>query len=114
MMTRKIYAIALALGMFTALSSPSHAALSNADRSAAVATPAQTQATTEANASQGFAGDAPVAAAAPAPRTTQAAPVTEQPRKAAVHKARASFASAASFTSAPRYASTPRNGYRCH
>lgn len=102
-MTRKIYAIALALGMFSALSTPGHAALSGADRPAIATTQAPAQAV-EANASQGFAADAP-AAAKPATTAIQAAPVTEL-RKPIVQTAKTHI------TPARRIAS--RFGYPCH
>jgi hypothetical protein len=102
-MTRKIYAIALALGMFAAFSTPSHAALSGADRPAVAATQAPAGAV-EAKAPTGFTADAPAATA-----TAQAAPATEL-RKPVINKAKPRIASAA----APRFSAAPRYGHPCH
>ena len=101
-MTRTITAFALALGLFAALSTPGHAALSNSERQAPVA-----QAQTEANATQAaLADEAP--AAAVAPRTAQVAPAAAQPRKAAVRTVRPQLAAAPQFSPVARY------GHRCH
>ena len=83
-MTRKMFrpvlALALALGMLAAISNPSHAALSTADRTDAAAAPAP-QTTTVASV-------APAAVVTPAP-VVAAAPVVTQPRKVVAHKAAA-------------------------
>ena len=107
-MTRKIYAIALALGMFAAFSTPSHAALSGADRPAVAATQAPAGAV-EAKAPTGFAADAPAATATTATPVAQAAPATEL-RKPVINKAKPRIASAA----APRFSAAPRYGHPCH
>jgi pilus assembly protein FimV len=114
---RSAFAIALALGMLTAVSAPSHAALSSADR-AAPAAPASTEALAVATAPTTTATDAapaPVAAAA-APVTAAKAPV--QPRKvgAAKPQPRVSQASRNAFASAgvPSARFGRRGGYPCH
>jgi hypothetical protein len=107
--SRSVFAFALALGMLAALSNPSRAALSNAERkdAAVAAAPAPEQATVAAVTAQQPAtppaapAPAPVAATAPA-TPAAAAPVAVQPRK-----------SAAKVTPR-RFASGGRFGYPCH
>jgi hypothetical protein len=111
-MTRKIshamFAIALALGMLAAISNPSHAALSTAERTDAVVAPAAEQTTLAAVAPAATvaapvaAAATPVAAAA-TPVAAVAAPVAAQPRKTIAHKA-----------NPQRFAAAVRAGYPCH
>lgn len=116
-MSRPVLAIALALGMLAAVSAPSHAALSTADRSAPAAV-ASTEALAVAAAPTTTATDA-----APAPVAAVAAPVTAaqapvQPRKvgAAKQQPRASQASRNAFALAavPSAGFARRGGYPCH
>jgi pyruvate dehydrogenase E2 component (dihydrolipoamide acetyltransferase) len=116
--SRSALAIVLALGMLAAVSAPSHAALSSADRSAPAAT-ASTETLAVAAAPASTTSDAtapaPVAAAA-APVTAATAPV--QPRKVAAAKPqpRVSQASRNAFASGvvPRAGFARRGGYPCH
>ena len=101
--SRSVFAFALALGMLAALSNPSRAALSTADRTNAVAAvvPAPEQATVAAVPAQ---QPATVAATPATAATVAAATPVAQPRKIVAPKATprriASFA--------------PRSGYPCH
>ena len=97
--SRPLFAMMLALGMLAALSNPSHAALSTADRTNAVATPATV---TLAVAAPAEAVAAPVATAA-APVATATPPVATQSRKTIAHQAKPQ-----------RFAAVPRTGYPCH
>ena len=108
-MSRPLFAIALALGMIAAFSSPGSAALSTADRPvAAAAAPAQEAATVTAAATP-----APVATPAPA---VAAAPVKPAATASTVKMPRKPIASRA----APRqaFAASSRGGYSgghpCH
>ena len=106
--SRPLFAIALALGMIAAFSSPGRAALSTAERtSAPVAAPSAPEATTLAATAEAApvrtppAAAARVAVAAPVAAT---APVAEKPRKKIVRKATPRRVAAA----------VPRAGYPCH
>jgi hypothetical protein len=104
--SRSVFAFALALGMLAALSNPSRAALSTADRTNAVAAvvPAPEQTTVAAVSPQQPVTPAATPAPAPAPATVAAAAPVAQPRKIVAPKATprriASFAA--------------RGGYPCH
>jgi hypothetical protein len=111
--SRSVFAFALALGMLAALSNPSRAALSTADRTNAVAiAPAPEQATVAAVSAQQPATVATTpapatVAATPAPATVAAAAPVAQPRKIVAPRATPRrVASVASFA--------PRGGYPCH
>jgi hypothetical protein len=98
---RPVFAVALAIGLLTALSNPGHAALSTAERTdAAVATaPAPEQTTVAAVTAQ-----APAPTAAPAPAAVAAtASVADQPRKTIAPR-----------TKPRRIAAFGRIGYPCH
>jgi hypothetical protein len=108
--SRSVFALALAMGMLAALSNPSRAALSSAERKDAPATvtPAPEQETITALSAQQpatpAATPAPAAVAATAPATQAvAAPAAAQPRRISAPKA------------APRrFAASRRFGYPCH
>jgi hypothetical protein len=103
--SRSVFAMALALGMLAALSDPSRAALSTAERKDATVAvaPAPEQATVAAVTAQ-----QPVTpAATPAPATPVAAAPVAQPRKIVAPKVTPRrVANVASFA--------PRGGYPCH
>ena len=111
--SHSLFAVALAIGMLAAVSSPSRAALSSADRTNAAAAPAPAPAAeaatyaaisapTPAAAAPATAAAAPVAAAA-APVAAKTAPVASLQRKTIAPKA-----------TPRRFASAPRGGYPCH
>ena len=100
-MTRKIshsvFAIALALGMLAAVSNPSHAALSTADRTEAAAVPAP----------------APVTLAVAAPTATVATPVAAAATPVAAVAPVAPHRTIAHKAQPQRFASNLRFGYPC-
>ena len=112
--SRSVFAMALALGMLAALSDPSRAALSTAERKDATVAvaPAPEQATVAAVTAQQpatvAATPAPATVAAtPAPATVAAAAPVAQPRKIVAPKVTPRrVANVASFA--------PRGGYPCH